>query len=71
MANEEFKTIKYFKASQLANVDKSRGARTVISNSDGEDNIAVLLKITNPLKIEKAVNITKEGFNKIRELIPA
>lgn len=71
MANEEFKTIKYYKASQLTGVAKSSEADTIISSSDGDDSIAVLLTITNPLQIEKAVNITKEGFDKIRELIPA
>lgn len=71
MENEEFKTIKYFKASQLREVDKSSGADSIISNSDDEDNIATLITITNPLKIEKAVNLTKEGFDKIRELIPS
>jgi len=29
-----------------------------------------LLKITNPLIIEKAVNLTSGGFSKVKELIP-
>lgn len=70
MTNEKFQTIKYFKALQLDTVDKSSEAAEVISNSDGEDSIAVLLTVTNPAKIEKAVNITKEGFDKIRTLVP-
>ena len=69
MTNQKFQTIKYFKALQLNTVDKSSEAAAVISNSNGEDSIAVLLTVTNPVKIEKAVNITKEGFDKIRTLI--
>jgi len=71
MANKEFKTIKYFKASQLEGVAKSSEAHAVISISDAGDNMAVLLTITNPLQIEKAVNITKGGFSQIKQLIPA
>ena len=71
MVNEKFQTIKYFKALQLNSVDKSSEAAQVISNSNGEDSIAVLLTITNPVRIEKAVNITKEGFDKIRSLVNA
>lgn len=71
MANEKFQTIKYFKAEQLSAISKSSEADAVISNSNREDSIAVLLTITNPVMIDKAVNITKEGFNKIRTLIPA
>lgn len=69
MANQKFQTIKYFKAIQLKDVDKTSEAAQTISNSGDEDSIAVLLTITNPAKIEKAVNITKEGFDKIRTLI--
>jgi len=71
MVNTKFQTIKYFKASQLGGVSSSSEAAQVISNSGSEDSIAVLLTITNHVMIEKAVNITKEGFNKIRTLIPA
>lgn len=70
MTEKKFETIRYFKASQLQGIEKSSGANTVILNSDNEDNIAALLTITNPVVIEKAVNITKDGFEKIRELIP-
>ena len=70
MENKEFKTIKYFRASQLENVNKTSEATASLDGASPEDNIAVLLAITNPLKIEKAVNITKEGFGKIQELIP-
>ena len=45
----KFETIKYFKASQLQGIEKSSGASAVISSSDGEDNMAVLLTITNPV----------------------
>ncbi len=69
MTNETFQTIKYFKASQLAVVDKSSEAAAIISGSNGDDSIATLLTVTNPVKVEKAVNITKEGFGKIRDLI--
>jgi len=69
MTDKKFQTIKYFKAIQLANVEKSSEATTVISDSNDEDSIAVLLTVTNPAKVEKAVNITKEGFNKIRTLV--
>ena len=70
MTGRKFETIKYFKASQLQGIEKSSGASAVISSSDGEDSMAVLLTITNPVVIEKAVNITKDGFEKIRELVP-
>lgn len=67
---QEYKTIKYFKASQLGKILKSEEAEQVINNADSEDNIAVLLTITNPAKVEKAANITKEGFGKLKEIIP-
>ncbi|MEX0596616.1 MAG: hypothetical protein WD512_08955 [Candidatus Paceibacterota bacterium] len=69
MTHEKFQTIKYFKASQLSEVAKSSEASEVISTSNAEDSIAVLLTITNPAKVEKAVNITKDGFDKIRTLV--
>ena len=70
MTNQKFETIRYFKASQLSEIEKSSEAAAVISTSNNEDNIAVLLTITNPAVAKKAVNITKDGFDKIRELIP-
>lgn len=69
MVNQTLKTIRYFPASKLANVSKSSEAAKVISSSSDSDNIAVLLSITNPVIVEKAVNITKEGFDKIRMLV--
>ena len=68
---KEFKTIKYFRANQLAGIDKTIEAETVLLASSPEDNVAVLLSINSPVKVEKAVNITKGGFGKIKELIPA
>ncbi len=65
-----YKTIKYYKAKQLSNIQKSKDAEQVIIGASEEDNIGVLLTITNPLKIERAVNLTKGGFGKIRELVP-
>jgi len=63
-----YKTIKYFKASQLSDISKSE-ANKIIQNSDPNDNVAVLLSINSPIKAEKAVNITKDGFEKVRELV--
>ncbi|MBS3096902.1 hypothetical protein J4480_05695 [Candidatus Woesearchaeota archaeon] len=64
-----YKTIKYFKASQLSDISKSEEANKIIQNSDPNDNVAVLLSINSPIKAEKAVNITKDGFEKVRELV--
>jgi hypothetical protein len=70
MVKEEYKTIRYFKAEQLKDIAKSEEANSVLSSSSPQDSIAVLLTITNPAKIEKAVNITKGGFGKIKDLVP-
>ena len=72
MDNKEFKTIKYYKAKQLASItiNKSDEAKQVLEESLPEDNVAVLLSITNLLKIEKVANLTKGGFNKVKDLIP-
>ena len=66
---KEYQTIKYYKAKQLADIEQTSEATEVLNVASDEDDIAVLLKITNPLKIEKAVNITKGGFSQIKELI--
>lgn len=65
----EYRTIKYYKASKLASIDKSPVAEEVLKLAAAQDNIAVLIAITNPLKIEKAVNITKGGFSQVKELV--
>lgn len=72
MERTEFKTIKYFRAEQISKLENSSDeAKSVISKALPTDSIAVLLIVTNPAKIEKAVNITKEGFDKIRSLVTA
>lgn len=70
MTPEKFFTIKYFKAGQLAQVDKTPEARALINASNADDNIAVLLSVNSPVRIERAVNVTRDGFRKIRELAP-
>lgn len=70
IADKKFHTIKYYKANQLTNINSTPEATTLLKNSSPENNIAVLLSINSPVKIERAVNITKDGFTKIRELIP-
>ena len=71
MAEEkEYQTIKYYKAKQLAEIEKSEEATEELKGAQDEDSVAVLIQITNPLKIEKAVNITQGGFSKVKELIP-
>ena len=64
-----YRTIKYFKANQLSDVSKTEQASQTIKNCDPNDNVAVLLSINSPIKIEKAVNITKDGFERVRELV--
>jgi len=72
MADEKlnYKTIKYFKAGQIKSLtNRTPEASSVISESSDNDNMAVLLSINSPVKIEKAVNITKGGFAKVKELV--
>lgn len=68
---KEYRTIRYYKANKLINILKSEEAEKVIKDASVEDDdVAVLLRITNPLEIEKAVNVTKEGFAQIKKLVP-
>lgn len=69
MQKEQYKTIRYFKAKQLASLTKSVEANEVISRASPEDNFAVLLSINSPAMVEKAINLTTEGFNKVRDLV--